>query len=125
MTNLLSNAFKFTPRGGKITVSAFLLKGENHTLSPNVKKTDQTSTSILELKVQDNGAGISNDQLKKIFERFYQTDTSPTREHEGSGIGLALVRELVDLHGGEVAVESPAWSRGLLYCTSAVIGSGF
>jgi DNA-binding response OmpR family regulator len=83
-----------------------LLNGEDHTPPPNVKKTGRTSISILELKVEDNGAGISNDQLKKIFERFYQTDTSATREHEGSGIGLALVRELVDLHGGEVAVES-------------------
>ena len=104
VTNLLSNAFKFTPRGGEITVSASLLKGD-HT-PPNVKKAGRASTSILELKVEDNGAGISNDQLKKIFERFYQTDTTPTREHEGSGIGLALVRELVDLHGGEIAVES-------------------
>ena len=90
----------------EITVSAFLLKGEDHTPLTNVKKANRASTSILEIKVQDNGAGISNDQLKKIFERFYQTDTTPTREHEGSGIGLALVRELVDLHGGEVAVEA-------------------
>ena len=106
LTNLLSNAFKFTPIGGEITVSSFLLLGEDHTPPTDVKKTGRTSISILELKVQDNGAGISNDQLKKIFDRFYQTDTSATREHEGSGIGLALVRELVDLHGGEITVET-------------------
>ena len=107
LTNLLSNAFKFTPKGGKITVSASLLKAENKTLLTNARRANQSSkVSILEIKVQDSGAGISNDQLNKIFDRFYQTDTSHTREHEGSGIGLALVRELVDLHGGEVVAET-------------------
>ena len=106
LTNLLSNAFKFTPTGGKITVSAFLSNGEGHALPQMSKKLAGDLPSILEISVQDNGAGISNDQAQKIFERFYQTDTSATREHEGSGIGLALVRELVDLHGGEIAVES-------------------
>ena len=61
---------------------------------------------MLELKVRDNGIGISKDQLPRIFDRFYQTDTSHTREQEGSGIGLSLVRELVELHEGEVMVES-------------------
>ena len=117
LTNLLSNAFKFTPKGGKITVSASLLKTENKTLLTNSRRVNQsTKVSILEIKVQDSGAGISNDQLTKIFDRFYQADTSHTREHEGSGIGLALVRELVDLHGGEVVAE-PSLEKGpvLLY----------
>ena len=71
------------------------------------EKANQSSrVSILEIKVQDNGAGISSEQLHKIFDRFYQADTSHTREQEGSGIGLALVRELVDLHGGEVVAEA-------------------
>ena len=107
LTNLLSNAFKFTPKGGKITVSAFLLKSEDKTLLTKARRANQSSkVSILEIKVQDNGAGISSEQLHKIFDRFYQADTSHTREQEGSGIGLALVRELVDLHGGEVAAEA-------------------
>ena len=49
------------------------------------------------------------------MKRFYQTDPSPTRKHEGSGIGLALVRELVDLHGGENSRRKPAWSRGACF----------
>src|SRR5688572_22219362 len=107
LTNLLSNAFKFTPKGGKITVSAGLLNAENNTLLKNARKANPSSkVSVLEIKVQDNGAGISSDQLNKIFDRFYQADTSHTREQEGTGIGLALVRELVDLHGGEVAAET-------------------
>ena len=89
MTNLLSNAFKFTPEGGQITVS--VNEGENNSI---------------DIKVRDTGVGISEEELSKLFDRFYQVDSSQTREHEGTGIGLALTKELVELHHGTISVDS-------------------
>jgi len=89
LTNLLSNAFKFTPDGGEITV--------------HINQTDQNS---IEIKIRDTGIGISEDELPKLFDRFYQVDSSQTREHEGTGIGLALTKELVELHHGTISVNS-------------------
>ena len=107
ITNLLSNAFKFTPEGGKIIVTARLHPAEEQPISTPITKPGRSSkVCVLELDVRDNGIGIPKDQLAKIFDRFYQTDTSHTREQEGSGIGLSLVRELVELHEGEVIAES-------------------
>ena len=86
--NLLSNAFKFTKEGGKVILN---LKAEGKHFSISVK---------------DTGIGIPPDQLDKIFDRFYQVDSSQTREHEGSGLGMALAKELVELHHGTITVES-------------------
>lgn len=91
ITNLLSNAIKFTQRGGEITVRLSKAPEQNE---------------MLELIVKDNGTGIAADKLNFIFDRFYQADSSSKREYEGSGIGLALVKELVQLHNGNIAVES-------------------
>ena len=85
--NLLGNAFKFTLRGG---VSVSLRQNNSH----------------VELAVSDTGAGIPAPELPRLFERFYRVRGAAARSHEGTGIGLALVRELVRLHGGEVAVAS-------------------
>lgn len=86
--NLLSNAMKFTPAGGQISVS--------------LEAQDRTCI----LTVKDTGIGIRADQLPHLFERFRQADGSTNRSYEGSGLGLALVKELVELHGGHVTVES-------------------
>jgi len=95
--NLTFNALKFTPKNGKITVSVNSAAGLN--APPH-------SPSRVEIKVSDTGIGIPADRLEKIFDRFYQIDDSYVREHEGSGIGLALTKELVELHGGEIFVNS-------------------
>lgn len=87
--NLLSNAIKFTPEGGKITVKAHI--------SP---------LHILFMNVNDTGIGVAPDKLPHIFERFYQVDASFTRQYAGTGIGLALVKELVEMLGGTVKAES-------------------
>ena len=87
--NLMSNAFKFTPEMGKITVTITL------------EENDRVVISII-----DTGCGIPEDRLGNIFDRFYQVDGSSTREHEGTGIGLALTKELVELHKGKLAVKS-------------------
>ncbi|HSL90298.1 MAG TPA: ATP-binding protein, partial [Ignavibacteriaceae bacterium] len=92
INNLLSNAIKFTPEGGTVTVSVNDIKSDGH--------------DCLEIKVSDNGIGIPEHKLKNIFDRFYQVDDSSQRNYGGSGIGLALVKELVDLHKWEITVCS-------------------
>jgi signal transduction histidine kinase len=92
INNLLSNAAKFTQAKGQVNFTATI-----HTLD--------THTCSLHILVQDTGIGIPTTQLPLIFDRFYQADSSPTRNYEGSGIGLALVKELVALHGGKIEVE--------------------
>lgn len=86
--NLINNAMKFTPSGGKIRVTVC-----------------QQKDSLL-LEVADSGIGIPPDKLEHIFERFYQVDSSATRRYGGTGLGLALVKEIAQAHGGSVQVES-------------------
>ena len=86
--NLLSNAVKFTPKGGRINVNL-----------------EQVSSHI-EISVADTGEGIEPDFLPYVFDRFRQSDSSTTRRHGGLGLGLAIVRQIVELHGGQVHVES-------------------
>ncbi len=97
LTNLLSNAIKFTPEQGFIETSVRLV-GDR-----------------IRLAVRDNGAGIAPEFLPHVFERFTQGDTSTTRRAGGLGIGLALVRHLVELHGGEVRAESEGLGRGATF----------
>ncbi len=87
--NLLSNAFKFTPKEGTVDIDLII---DQH--------------RALYLKVSDNGIGIPENLKENIFRRFYQVDGSSTRDFEGSGIGLALTKELVDLLGGTIEVKS-------------------
>ncbi|MDH7460564.1 ATP-binding protein [Chitinophagaceae bacterium 26-R-25] len=96
VSNLLSNALKFTPEEGNvyISVSQEAATAADHT--------------ILVLKVKDTGIGIPENQVQHIFDRFYQLDNSHTRKAEGTGIGLALTKELVKLMKGTIAVKSPA-----------------
>lgn len=97
--NLLSNAFKFTPDGGNIIVSICL-----------------SENNLLELRVEDNGTGIRLDKLPYIFDRFYQVDNSYKRQYEGTGIGLALVKELVELHKGTINVRSTVGHQTIFSC---------
>jgi signal transduction histidine kinase/ligand-binding sensor domain-containing protein/AraC-like DNA-binding protein/AmiR/NasT family two-component response regulator len=86
--NLLSNAFKFTPENGRIVVG--IKNGEKEII----------------IKVKDSGIGIPHNKIPYIFDRFYQADDSLTRNQEGTGIGLALTKELVELHRGKIEVKS-------------------
>ena len=96
VANLLSNALKFTPQNGNIYITV----SENNLLH-------EAGKSTLIIKVKDTGIGIPESQLEHIFERFYQLDNSHTRKTEGTGIGLALTKELVKLMDGEITVKSP------------------
>lgn len=93
MFNLLSNAFKFTPNNGLVIVQIEL---------QNESSTDQQ----LMIRVKDNGIGIEQEQAEKIFDRFYQSGNSQQVAEKGTGIGLSLVREYVQLHGGTIQLES-------------------
>lgn len=91
--NLISNAFKFTQAGGKVSVLLNLDK-------------DAGTDALLEIKVIDTGIGIPFEKQNKIFERFFQHEIPESMINQGSGIGLAITREFVKMHGGEISVES-------------------
>ncbi|HEV8483029.1 MAG TPA: response regulator [Blastocatellia bacterium] len=95
--NILSNAIKFTPHGG--TVEVRLQRADPH----------------VRVTVSDNGKGIGVEYLPYIFDRFRQVDSSSTRRHGGLGLGLSLVRHLVELHGGTVYAESPGEGQGATF----------
>lgn len=95
--NLLTNAVKFTPKGGRIQVK--------------VQRVD----SHVEIVVHDSGVGINKEFLPHVFDRFRQADASITRTHGGLGLGLSIVHQLVDLHGGTVTVQSEGEGKGATF----------
>ena len=105
MWNLLSNAVKFTPREGRVAVH--LRRVHSH----------------LEITVSDTGSGIAPDFLPYVFERFRQGDSSSTRPHGGLGLGLTLVKHLVELHGGTVTADSPGAGKGATFTVKLPISA--
>jgi len=103
ITNILGNAFKFTPVGGRIEISA------------------AQDSHYVNIRVSDTGIGIPSDKIPRIFDRFYQVDGSHTREQEGTGIGLSLTMELVELHKGTISVESEE-GRGSVFTVRLPLG---
>jgi signal transduction histidine kinase len=95
--NLLSNAIKFTPRGGRVEVRA------------------ESLDSVVQITVRDNGMGVDPAFLPHLFERFRQEDSSSTRSESGLGLGLAIVRHLVELHGGTVEAQSAGAGQGTAF----------
>lgn len=95
--NLLSNAIKFTPRGGRVQIRS------------------ERVNSHLEIVVSDTGQGISPDFLPHVFDRFRQADQRTSRQHGGMGLGLAIVRHLVELHGGTVTANSEGEGQGATF----------
>jgi signal transduction histidine kinase/ActR/RegA family two-component response regulator len=104
--NLLANAIKFTPEGGRVAV--FIERSNNHT----------------EVRIVDTGQGISPDFLPHVFERFRQADDATTQRHTGLGLGLAIVRQLVELHGGTVDAASEGMGRGATFTVRLPISAG-
>ena len=116
ISNVLTNAFKFTPEDGSVDVGIHIhsepVSGSHFTVVASSEKRISIPTKsgrddqFVEISIRDTGIGIPADQIDKIFDRFYQVDSGHTREHEGTGIGLALTKELVELHKGKIEVES-------------------
>jgi len=109
--NLLSNAVKFTPEGGAVTLSARRCSRSEvafaQILTARVVAPPQgDADEFLEIAVEDSGAGIAEQDLPKLFEPFVQADNSVARRFGGTGLGLSLVRQLAELHGGTVGMES-------------------
>jgi signal transduction histidine kinase/ActR/RegA family two-component response regulator len=104
--NLLANAIKFTPEGGRVEVSI------------------ERSNAFLEIRVIDTGRGISPDFLPHVFERFRQADDATTQRQTGLGLGLAIVRQLVELHGGTVHAASEGAGRGATFTVRLPISAG-
>jgi two-component system sensor histidine kinase VicK len=88
LINILSNAVKYTPDGGKISMRVHYNEGYIH------------------ISVTDNGIGIPKSDLQRVFERFYRVDKARSREKGGTGLGLAIAREIIEYHGGNISISS-------------------
>ena len=106
MYNLLSNAVKFTHEGGEILLEGKMADDALPGASRSSSAISSAVGGVLELSVSDTGIGIKEEDIERIFAEFEQVDGGYSRRYEGTGLGLALTRKLVELHGGEVRVES-------------------
>ncbi|MBN2519446.1 MAG: response regulator, partial [Bacteroidales bacterium] len=107
LLNLLSNAFKFTSDNGKITVTANVFSASEieKKYDKHIEKTN-TDSKYIEIKVSDNGTGILPEELPYIFDKFYQAKSSGIKKKSGTGIGLTLTKSLINMHHGNIWVES-------------------
>jgi two-component system sensor histidine kinase BaeS len=105
LTNLLDNALRHTPAGGRVTV-AIRRRGDE-----------------VEVVVRDNGEGISSDQVRRVFERFYRVDAGRSRGRGGSGIGLTIARALVEVHGGRIRAESAGPGQGAAFTVTLPVAA--
>jgi len=119
LCHLLANAVKFTPDGGRVTVTARRVVWSNGQVVDSSQPIDQLAARPIarpeewvEFAVEDTGIGIPPEARERIFEGFYQVDGSEARKYGGAGVGLTLVRKLVELHGGRVEAESAGPGQG-------------
>ncbi|MFW5878839.1 MAG: sensor histidine kinase, partial [Myxococcota bacterium] len=112
MVNLLANAVKFTPEGGRIDLKVEHYHGSRR--APPASRRDEAGYTLFEMmdedfvriSVKDSGIGIADDQKERIFDSFYQVDSSSTRAYGGTGLGLSIVKSYMEAHEGEVWVDS-------------------
>jgi signal transduction histidine kinase len=114
LVNLLSNSVKFTPAGGQIAVTAGLAERAPGIAGPF------GSAGYFQISVEDNGIGIARELQDKVFDTFFQADSSASREYGGAGLGLSIVKSYIEAHGGEVAVRSDA-GRGSTFTLTVPI----
>jgi PAS domain S-box-containing protein len=107
--NLLSNAIKFNTDGGQVKVA---IRKVESAIACKLESGENLSPVAVEIEVSDTGEGIDPEFLPRVFDRFSQADSTTTRSHNGLGLGLAIVRHLVELHGGTVQAESAGKGQG-------------
>jgi signal transduction histidine kinase len=113
--NLLSNAVKFTPSGGRVSVRAARPQPDDGPARPEA--------DAVEIRVEDTGLGFAPDDLGRLFRKFEQLDTGLSKAHQGAGLGLALTRHLVELHGGTIAAHSVGRGRGATFTVRLPVGT--
>ena len=118
LINLLSNAIKFSPPGEAVTVSARV------TVASHGESSAQEGRPWVEVAIQDRGKGIPEPFLQRIFNKFEQVDSSATREHGGTGLGLTISRAIIEQHGGKIWVESQMGVGSTFYFTLPVLDEG-
>ncbi len=119
LDDLLENAVKYSPSGGKIAV---ILRPYERAADTPERQTDgandvagRAPTPLVEVQVRDTGIGIPPDQLSRVFDRFHRVDTRLTRETEGLGLGLAIAKRIVELHGGSIWAENVAQGGSIFH----------
>jgi signal transduction histidine kinase len=110
LVNLIDNAIKHSPKGATVTVSLEVTRvesrGSSEAAEGIVSSVDPRHSTLLTLSVEDSGEGIPADEHEKIFERFYRRGSELRRQTQGVGIGLSIVKHIVEAHGGQVEVRS-------------------
>jgi signal transduction histidine kinase len=117
--NLLSNAVKFTPEGGSITLAAKPISGFG---IRNSELKGEEKQSAIEISVSDTGIGIKPEDQARIFNTFEQADGSVKKKYQGTGLGLSLVKKLVELHGGQIRAESEGDGKGATFSFIIPVG---
>jgi len=120
--NLLSNAVKFTPSGGQITVTAKMVSSSQpKTLDPKPYTLDPGD--FVEIAVSDTGIGIKREDLARLFQVFTQLESALTKQFQGTGLGLALTKQLVELHGGSIRAASEGEGQGSTFTVRLPLAS--
>jgi signal transduction histidine kinase len=123
--NLGENAVKFTPTGGSVTLGARRVRVPRAAPSASTPAVLLGSTvPAIELRVADTGIGVPESERERVFDSFYQVDSSSTRSQAGAGLGLAIVRRLVEAHDGTIRIESNEPRGTMVAATFPVRGSG-
>jgi two-component system sensor histidine kinase BarA len=123
--NLGENAVKFTPKGGTVTFAARLTTQADHDVAPASSSgfsLRAPARARVQVRVLDTGIGIPQRERGRVFDPFYQVDSSSTREYGGTGLGLSIVKRLVDAHGGKIDIEDNE-PRGTVFVVELPIGT--